>query len=125
MHRCEPVRLPVLFMVAEAPQIIIPKTNPVEDRGFWETLERNIRLGIGKEKVLMEQQMRENARLEQMIGRKTVDGLGQLKAIIPARLYFRWAQMEQGFWNDRKGVNKFLDQNPELKAARPESRKYY
>lgn len=112
-------------MEAVAPQIIIPKTKPAEDRGWWETVERGIRLGINKEKVMLQEEMRKNAALEQMTGRRFVDGLGQLKAIIPARLYFRWQHMEPGFWNDRKEVNKFLDENPELKAAKPEARKYY
>lgn len=111
-------------MVAAGTQIIVPKSRPKEDRGFWETLERNIRLGVGKEKVLLQQQMAENARLERMIGRKVVNGLGQLTAVIPARLYFRWNDYQPGIWNDRKEANKIIRDTPEIQAARPD-KKYY
>ena len=107
-----------------SPNIIIPSTRPQEDRCFWDTIERNIRLGIGKEKVLQEQRMRENARYEAMIPRKTVEGLGQLTAVFDLQNYIRWEQDMPGCWGDKSFSREFIRDNPEVRAARPE-KKYY
>ena len=45
------------------------------------------------------------------IGNAKVDGLGQLKATIPAREYFRWHQQERGCWSDRQFVNEWVRDN--------------
>lgn len=50
---------------------------------------------------------------------KTVDGLGQLKAVFDARTYFRWLEEDEHFWDDDSNVNKFLKDNPEYKAPKP------
>lgn len=97
---------------------------PPSDRAFWDRFERNVRLGIAKEKVDIRRQMRENAAIEAATPRKTVDGLGQREAVIPARLYFRWMEEDRYFWADKKNVQRFLQDNPELRAARPE-KKYF
>jgi hypothetical protein len=110
-------------MVATAPNVIIPKFRPKEDKGWWQTIERNMRLGIGQEKVLMQNRMKENARLEAMTPRKTVEGLGQLTAIFDLNNYLRFEQMDPGCWGNKKWSRSYIAKNPEVKASRPE-RKY-
>jgi len=104
--------------------VIIPKTRPSEDKNWWTVVERNLRLGIGQEKVLAEQRQRETARLEAMIPRKTVDGLGQLTAIIDSETYLRWHHDQPGCWNDKRWGREFLRDNPQVRANRPEKKFY-
>jgi hypothetical protein len=51
---------------------------------------------------------------------RTVEGLGQLQMVIDPRTYFRWQQEDEHFWQDDKNVDKFLKDNPECRAPRPE-----
>lgn len=83
-----------------------------------------MRLGIGKEKVLQEQRMKDNARLEAMTPRKTVEGLGQLTAIFDLQNYLRWEQEHPGFWGNKQDSSKFIRDNPIVRASRPE-KKYF
>ena len=106
------------------PDIIIPKTRPTDDAGWWKTIERNIRLGIGQEKVLQDQRQRAVARVEQTIKRKTVEGLGQLVGIIDLENYLRWHDYQPGCWNDKAFKREYFRDNPQARAARPE-RKYH
>ena len=50
------------------------------------------------------------------IGSAKVDGLGQLKATIPAREYFRWHQAERGCWSDRQFVKEWVRDNESHRA---------
>lgn len=110
-------------MIQTSPTVIIPKFRPKTDTAWWDTIERNMRMGWGRKMVLKENEMKDTARLEAMTPRKTVDGLGQLVGIIDQELYLRWHLQEEGCWNDRNFKRKFLMDNPEFKANRPE-RKY-
>jgi len=83
-----------------------------------------MRLGIGKEKVLQEQRMKDNARLEAMTPRKTVEGLGQLTAVFDLQNYLRWDAEHPGCWGDKQFGREFIRDNPEVRAARPD-KKYY
>ena len=109
-------------MVQAAPNVIIPKFRPAVDRAWWQTIERNLRLGIGREKVLQENRMKDTARLERMTARKTVDGLGQLTAIIDLQNYLRWDQQMPGCWGDKSFGREYLRDNPEARASRPEKK---
>lgn len=111
-------------MIQSSPQIIIPQSRPKEDKGWWDTLERNIRLGIGREKVLQQQELADTAKAEREISRRTVNGLGQLRMTIPTSIYLHWHLSEPGCWNDKKFKDEFYRDNPEVRASRPE-RKYY
>lgn len=110
-------------MVA-SPQVIIPKFAPKEDKAWWDRLMADVQLGFGAEKLRQRQHIQEIARSEQNEKRRTVNGLGQLKALIPQDVYLRWHQAEPGCWNDKGFRKAFYRDNPELLAARPE-RKYY
>lgn len=103
--------------------IIIPQFRSKEDKSWWSTIERNMRLGIGQEKVLLQNRMKETARLEAMTPRKTVEGLGQLTAVIDLQNYLRFEHMDPGCWNDKKWSREYIRDNPECRARRPE-RKY-
>jgi hypothetical protein len=110
-------------MVSTGPNLIIPKFRPKEDKAWWDGVMRGIHLGIGKEKVLQENRMKDNARMEAMTPRKTVEGLGQLTAVFDLQNYLRWDQAERGCWGNKQFVREYLRDNPEARAARPE-RKY-
>jgi hypothetical protein len=50
------------------------------------------------------------------MGSARSDGLGQLKATIPAREYFRWHQQERGCWGDKQFIKEWVRDNPCHKA---------
>jgi len=106
------------------PNFFIPKFRPVEDRAAWEALERNIRLGIGAEKVMQRQEMKKIADNEKLQKRKNVNGLGHLQMIIPARTYMRWQLEQEGCWSDKQFGAEFYRDNPELRGAKVEKRFY-
>jgi len=47
-------------------------------------------------------------------GAKHANGLGQLRACIDARTYFRWMQEDRNFWSDKSNREKFFKDNPEV-----------
>ena len=120
----KPGATPPFYTMVAAPQVIIPKFAPKEDKGFWERLMRDVQLGFGLEKLKQREHLKRLAASEQGERRKTVDGLGQLKAIIPMDVYLRWDQAERGCWSSKKFKREFYRDNPEVLAARPD-KKYY
>ena len=110
-------------MVA-APQVIIPKFPPQDNKAFWHSLMRQVIHGEGLEKLREKQEITRIAQREQYEKRKTVDGLGQLKAEIPITTYLRWHHAQPGCWADKSFRKEFYRDNKELLAARPE-KKYY
>lgn len=104
--------------------VFIPKFRPMSDKGWWQVLQRQILHGEGLEKLKERQEMAAIARAEQATQRRTVDGLGQLKAVIPITTYLRWDQAERGCWNSSEFRREFYRDNKELLAARPD-KKYY
>lgn len=101
----------------EAPNIIIP--NFKEQPWSWQAeVERNMRTGIGREKVLMKEAAERMRRAEEALGpTKTIDGVGKKVATIPARLWFRWHQQEFNCWQDKQFLKDMLRDNPELRAV--------
>jgi len=113
-------------MVESAPQVFIPKFRPAEDKGWWQALCRQMLHGEGLEKLQERREMAAIAQAERVTERKTVDGLGQLKAVIPLKTYLRWNESNPGCWGaDAKDFRQeFYRDNKELLAARP-VKKYY
>lgn len=76
-----------------------------------------LRFGIEQEKF---EYAKRQAEINRVRGaQKTVDGLGQAVFDIDARTYFRWAQQEQGCWEDKQFVHEFLRDNPECRVEAP------
>jgi hypothetical protein len=111
-------------MVETAPQVFIPKFRPAEDKGWWKAICRQMLHGEGLEKLQERREMAAIAQAERMTERKTVNGLGQLKAVIPLKTYLRWDAAERGCWNDAAFKREFYRDNPDVIAARP-GKKYY
>ena len=111
-------------MVEAAPEVFIPKFRPAEDKGWWQSLMRQVIHGQGLEKLKERQEAAAIAKAEQTAERKTVDGIGMLKAEIPITTYLRWHDAERGCWADKRFRQEFYRDNPELLAARP-VKKYY
>lgn len=97
-------------------QIIIPSFK--EQPWSWQAeVERNIRTGIGKEKVMQKEAMARIARAEQALGpTKSIDGVGRKIASIPARMWHRWQREERGCWEDKGFLKDMLRDNPELRV---------
>lgn len=85
-------------------------------------LERHLRYEVDLEKY-------EAKKREIMCGQENqhagvMDGVGQLKATIPAREYFRWQQYKPGCWADKQFVKEFLRDNPAFRAKAPDKRTF-
>lgn len=95
---------------------------PEAGDAFWlEGFEKELRRGWELEKATyMARQMQARNELPKRL--KTIDGLGQLSAVIDSRTYFRWIQEDQHFWDDDGNFKKFLNDNPECRAPRPEKK---
>ena len=96
--------------------IFLPKWKDGNGSQFMKNLDRYLRYEVDLEKH--EASMREQmARKEnESMGVAKTEGLGQLKATIPAREYFRWHQSHRGCWSDKSFVKEFLRDNPSFKA---------
>ncbi len=96
--------------------IIIPEFPAGNGSAFMDGLERELRLGIEREKVnygLRARMIGEGIRASDT-GRRCVDGLGQLTAVIDARTFFRWEMEDPDFWADRGNFKRFVADNPEV-----------
>lgn len=113
-------------MVEAAPSVFIPKFRPAEDKAWWSKVLAQVVHGQGLEKLKERQEAAAIAQAEQETERKTVDGLGQLKAVIPLKTYLRWHESNPGCWGaDAQDFRReFYRDNKELLAARP-VKKYY
>ena len=96
--------------------VFIPQFKEGNGSAFMKNLERYLKYEVDLEKheaaVRNEMVRKENRE----IGSAKVDGLGQLKATIPAREYFRWHQAERGCWSDRQFVNEWVRDNESHRA---------
>jgi hypothetical protein len=105
----------MLIRVDEA----IPEAN---DPAWMDGFEKEIRRGWELEKA--------NYMARQQLARKefdgsplrTIDGLGQMTMVLDARTWFRWQQEDEHFWEDKGNVKRFLRDNPEARAPRPEQK---
>ena len=96
--------------------VFIPQFKEGNGSAFMKNLERYLKYEVDLEKheaaVRNEMVRKENRE----IGSAKVDGLGQLKATIPAREYFRWHQAERGCWGDKQFIKEWVRDNPDHKA---------
>ena len=96
--------------------VFIPQFKEGIGSAFMKNLERYLKYEVELEKheaaVRNEMVRKENRE----IGSAKVDGLGQLKATIPAREYFRWHQAERGCWSDRQFVKEWVRDNESHRA---------
>lgn len=54
---------------------------------------------------------------KQLEASKHIEGLGQLIGKVDARVFFRWWQAEPGCWTDEAFIKRFLQDNPNCRAA--------
>ena len=96
--------------------VFIPKWKAGNGSSFMKNLEKYLKYEVDLEQH--EAAMRDAlARKENReMGSARVDGLGQLKATIPARDYFRWHQAERGCWGDKQFIKEWVRDNPDHKA---------
>ena len=96
--------------------VFIPQFKEGNGSAFMKNLERYLKYEVDLEKheaaVRNEMVRKENRE----IGSAKLDGLGQLKATIPAREYFRWHQAERGCWSDRQFVKEWVRDNESHRA---------
>tara|TARA_Y100001970_G_scaffold2421_1_gene2888 strand:- start:2611 stop:2922 length:312 start_codon:yes stop_codon:yes gene_type:complete len=96
--------------------VFIPKWKAGNGSAFMKNLERYLKYEVDLEQheAAMRDAMARKENRE--MGSARVDGLGQLKATIPAREYFRWHQQERGCWGDRQFIKEWVRDNPDHKA---------
>ena len=98
------------------PDVFIPQWKEGNGSSFMKNLEKYLKYEVDLEKheaaVRNEMVRKEN----RAIGNAKVDGLGQLKATIPAREYFRWDAQEKGCWGDKQFVNEWCRDNESHRA---------
>ena len=96
--------------------VFLPKWKEGNGRAFMEGLERHLRFEADLERVDFALRAEAaNAEVRDM-GSAKMDGLGQLKAVIPAREYFRWHQSHEGCWGDKGFIREFVRDNPEMRG---------
>ena len=96
--------------------VFIPQFKEGNGSSFMKNLERYLKYEVDLEKheaAVRDEMVRKENR---EIGSAKVDGLGQLKATIPAREYFRWHQAERGCWSDRQFVKEWVRDNESHRA---------
>lgn len=76
------------------------------------------------EKEQNRKKMIEIAAAEAKERRKTVDGLGQVVSQMPVNIYMRWDREFPGCWKDKDFRRRMLNDNPELRAVKPEARHF-
>ena len=96
--------------------VFIPKWKAGNGSAFMKNLERYLKYEVDLEQheAAMRDAMARKENRE--MGSARVDGLGQLKATIPAREYFRWHQQERGCGGDRQFIKEWVSDNPDHTA---------
>jgi hypothetical protein len=91
--------------------------------GFMREFEAHVQGQIPTEKVQAELRQVRNARVMQAVGSAKVEGLGQLKAEIDPRLYFR---LQDSFGHHEGWLDDLLFDNEVLRAPgwKPKKRKH-
>jgi hypothetical protein len=91
--------------------------------GFMREFEAHIQGTIPEEKVQVELRQVRNARVMQAMGSTRVNGLGQLKAEIDPRLYFR---LQEAHGHHEGWLDDLLTDNESLRAPgwKPRKRKH-
>ena len=106
-------------------QIFIPKWKE-EGQGngttFMKNLERHLRYEVDLEKYESKKREIECGKENEHGGK--MEGVGQLKATIPARDYFRWMQYKPGCWNDKQFLNEYLRDNSACRAKAPDKKTF-
>jgi hypothetical protein len=103
-------------------EIFIPKWKDNQKNGsqFMKNLERHLRYEVDLEKFEHKKREIECGKENQQGG--MLEGVGQLKATIPARDYFRWQQYKPGCWSDKQFVDEYLRDNPACRTKSPDKK---
>ena len=96
--------------------ILIPKWKAGNGSSFMKGLERHIRHEVDLEKFEASKRAQAANKEVRDMGNAKTDGLGQLKAVVPAREWFRWNHDKPGCWQDSQFVREFIRDNPELRG---------
>ena len=96
--------------------VFIPKWKAGNGSSFMKNLEKYLKYEVDLEQheVAMRDALARKENRE--MGSARSDGLGQLKATIPARDYFRWHHAERGCWGDKQFIKEWVRDNPDHKA---------
>lgn len=103
-------------------EIFIPKWNDNQKNGsqFMKNLERHLRYEVDLEKYEHKKREIECGKENEQGG--MMEGVGQLKATIPARDYFRWQQYKPGCWSDKQFVDEYLRDNEACRTKSPDKK---
>ncbi len=106
------------------PNILLPKWKSGNGSQFMKNLDRYLRYEVNLEhhEASMREAMVRKENNE--MGVAKTEGLGQLKATIPAREFFRWHESHRGCWGDKSFMKEFLRDNPSFKAKSSEKKSF-
>ena len=96
--------------------VFIPKWKEGNGSSFMKNLEKYLKYEVDLEKSEVAMRDALSRKENREMGSARSDGLGQLKATIPAREYFRWHQAERGCWGDKQFIKEWVRDNPDHKA---------
>ena len=96
--------------------IFIPKWKAGNGSSFMKGLERHIRQEVDLERYEASKRAQQANLEARAMGNAKAEGLGQLKAVIPAREWFRWNASHEGCWHDKGFVREFTRDNPEFRG---------
>ena len=96
--------------------VFIPQFKEGNGSAFMKNLERYLKYEVDLEKSEAAMRAALARKENREMGSARSDGLGQLKATIPARDYFRWHQAERGCWGDKQFIKEWVRDNPDHKA---------
>lgn len=97
-------------------EIFLPSWKSGNGSQFMKNLDRYLRYEVDVEKSQLAMREAQCRKENREMGSAKADGLGQLKASIPARDYFRWHQFKPGCWGDKSFIKEYLRDNPSFKA---------
>lgn len=98
------------------PDLLNTPLDGMFNREFTRELMREIRGQIPEEKIKANLRQIRLANIMRQAGSLKIEGVGQLKASIDPRLFFRWQLEYPGCWNDDAFVKRMLKDNPHMCA---------
>jgi len=97
-------------------EIFIPKWKAGNDSSFMRNLERHIKYHVDLERYEESKRAMEANLEARAMGNAQMDGLGQLKLVVPAREWHRWNTEFPGCWSDPQFVHEFFRDNPQFRG---------
>jgi len=100
------------------PTIFVPKRDPSSAKAFQEWFWRELKEGgrlhryLAREKATSDRRLRAVARRMHGV-KRNLRADTEIKAVVPAREFFRWKATDPDFWADDKNLKSYRRDNPD------------